>query len=49
MNLKNILTLKGQSSFCWVLGGEREGAEWVVKEGVEAGGRNEPSLVCMYE
>jgi hypothetical protein len=22
-------------------GGKREGAEWVVKEGVEAGGRNE--------
>jgi hypothetical protein len=24
--------------------GEREGAEWVVREGVGAGGRNEPSL-----
>jgi hypothetical protein len=31
------------------IGGEREGAEWVVREGVEAGGRNEPSLVCTYE
>jgi hypothetical protein len=29
--------------------GEREGAEWVVREGVGAGGRNEPSLVCTYE
>jgi hypothetical protein len=24
--------------------GEREGAEWVVREGVGAGGRNDPSL-----
>jgi hypothetical protein len=23
--------------------------EWVVKEGVGAGGRNDPSLVCTYE
>jgi hypothetical protein len=23
--------------------------EWVVSEGVGAGGRNEPSLVCTYE
>jgi hypothetical protein len=30
-------------------GGEREGAEWVVREGVGAEGRNEPSLVCTYE
>jgi hypothetical protein len=29
--------------------GKREGAEWVVREGVGAGGRNEPSLVCTYE
>jgi hypothetical protein len=29
--------------------GEREGAEWVVREGVGAGGRNDPSLVCTYE
>jgi hypothetical protein len=28
---------------------EREGAEWVVREGVGAGGRNDPSLVCTYE
>jgi hypothetical protein len=31
------------------IGGEREGAEWVVRERVGAGGRNEPSLVCRYE
>jgi hypothetical protein len=31
------------------LSGEREGAEWVVREGVGAGGRNEPRLVCTYE
>jgi hypothetical protein len=29
--------------------GEREGAEWVIREGVGAGGRNDPSLVCTYE
>jgi hypothetical protein len=29
--------------------GEREGAGWVVREGVGAGGRNDPSLVCTYE
>jgi hypothetical protein len=29
--------------------GERKGVEWVVREGVGAGGRNEPSLVCTYE
>jgi hypothetical protein len=23
--------------------------EWVVREGVGAGGRNEPSFVCTYE
>jgi hypothetical protein len=23
--------------------------EWVVREGVGAGGKNEPSLVCTYE
>jgi hypothetical protein len=23
--------------------------EWVVREGVGAGGRNKPSLVCTYE
>jgi hypothetical protein len=31
------------------LGGEKEGVEWVVREVVGAGGRNEPSLVCTYE
>jgi hypothetical protein len=30
-------------------GGEREGAEWVLREGVGAGRRNDPSLVCTYE
>jgi hypothetical protein len=30
-------------------GGEREGAEWVVREGEGAVGRNEPILVCTYE
>jgi hypothetical protein len=29
--------------------GEREGEKWVVREGVEAGGRNDTSLVCTYE
>jgi hypothetical protein len=29
-------------------GGEG-GGEWVVREGVGAVGRNEPSLVCTYE
>jgi hypothetical protein len=31
------------------LRGEREGAVWVVREGVGAGGRNDPRLVCIYE
>jgi hypothetical protein len=30
-------------------GREREGVEWVVREGVRAGGRNDPSIVCTYE
>jgi hypothetical protein len=40
-----------ENSFCWVLRGweERERAEWVVREGVGIGGRNDPSLVCTYE
>jgi hypothetical protein len=29
--------------------GERERVERVVREVVEAGGRNDPSLVCTYE
>jgi hypothetical protein len=29
--------------------GERERAEWVVREGVGAGGRNDPSIVYTYE
>jgi hypothetical protein len=31
------------------VGGEKEGAEWVVRKGVGAGGRNDPSIVCTYE
>jgi hypothetical protein len=31
------------------MAGEMEGAEWVVREGVGAEGRNDPSLVCIYE
>jgi hypothetical protein len=30
-------------------GGERKRAEWMVKEGVGAGDRNDPSIVCTYE
>jgi hypothetical protein len=26
-----------------------EGKEWVVREGVGARGRNDPSLACIYE
>jgi hypothetical protein len=29
--------------------GKREGAEWVVRERVGAGRRNDPSIVCTYE
>jgi hypothetical protein len=29
--------------------GEREGEEWVVREGVGAWGRNDPSIVYTYE
>jgi hypothetical protein len=29
-------------------GGKREGAEWVVREGVGVGGRNDSSIVCTY-
>jgi hypothetical protein len=29
--------------------GGKEGVEWVVREGVGAGGRKDPSLVCTYE
>jgi hypothetical protein len=29
--------------------GEREGVEWVVREGMGAVGRNDPSIVCTYE
>jgi hypothetical protein len=31
------------------VGVEREEVEWVVREGVGAEGRNDPSLVCTYE
>jgi hypothetical protein len=38
------------NSFCQVLRGrERERVEWGVREGVGAGGRIDPSLVCTYE
>jgi hypothetical protein len=33
----------------WGGKGEREGTEWVVREGVGAGGRNDPSIVYIYE
>jgi hypothetical protein len=29
--------------------GEWEGVGWVVREGVGAGWRNDPSIVCTYE
>jgi hypothetical protein len=29
--------------------GKREGAEWVIRERVESGGRNDPSIICTYE
>jgi hypothetical protein len=29
--------------------GERERAGWVVRKGMGAGGRNDPSIVCTYE
>jgi hypothetical protein len=29
--------------------GEREGAEWVVREGVGGRGRNDPNTACTYE
>jgi hypothetical protein len=28
--------------------GERDGVGWVVREGVGAGRRNDPSIVCTY-
>jgi hypothetical protein len=31
------------------VGGEREGAGWVVREGVGGGRRNDPSIECTYE
>jgi hypothetical protein len=39
----NVLVIKFHQ------GEEREGVEWVVREGVGAGGRNDPSLVCTYK
>jgi hypothetical protein len=29
--------------------GEKEGVVWVVREGMVARGRNDPSIVCTYE
>jgi hypothetical protein len=48
-SLYNKIRDKGKIVSAGYWGGEREGAEWVVREGVGAGGRNEPSLVCTYE
>jgi hypothetical protein len=41
--------IRAKSFLLGIGGGQREGEEWVVREGVGAGGRNEPSLVCTYE
>jgi hypothetical protein len=48
--LYNKIRNKGKivSAGYWGGGGERDWAEWVVREGVGAGGRN-PSLVSTYE
>jgi hypothetical protein len=43
----NKIRNKGKIVSAGYWGGE--GAEWVVREGVGAGGRNDPSLVCTYE
>jgi hypothetical protein len=48
-SLYNKIRNKGKIVSAGYCGGEREGEEWVVREGVGAGGRNEPSLVCTYE
>jgi hypothetical protein len=47
--LYNKIRNKGKIVSAGFWRGEREGTEWVVREGVGAGGRNEPSLVCTYE
>jgi hypothetical protein len=45
------LEIRGKIVFTRYRGGwgERERAEWVVREGLGAGGRNNPSIVCTYE
>jgi hypothetical protein len=48
-SLYNKIRNKGKIVSAGYGGGEREGVEWVVREGVGAEGRNEPSLVCTYE
>jgi hypothetical protein len=48
-SLYNKIRNKGKIVSAGYWWGEREGAEWVVREGVGAVGRNEPSLVCTYE
>jgi hypothetical protein len=48
-SLYNKIRNKGKIVSAGYWGRGREGAEWVVREGVGAGGRNDPSLVCTYE
>jgi hypothetical protein len=44
-----LSTTKLEIILLGIEGGERDEGEWVVRKGVGAGGRNEPSLVCTYE
>jgi hypothetical protein len=52
-NIKKIIKIRDKGKIVSAgYGGdgrEREGEEWVLREGVGAGGRNDPSLVCTYE
>jgi hypothetical protein len=49
-SLFNIIRDKGKIVSARYRGGrgERKGAEWVVREGVEARGRNDPIILCKY-
>jgi hypothetical protein len=49
--LYNKIRNKGKivSAVYWGGGGEKEGVECVVTEGVGAGGRNDLCIVCTYE